>query len=399
MRLSATLFGAVMSATVPAFGWDGVVQWGEGHSAYTPPGLTAIKQVVGGLALQANGTLIAWNQPDSTSPVPSDLGPVEYLGKGGSSNSLHCAIRANGSVRCCFRAFPSDPDAWTPAGLGPCRKVAVGGAHFMAVRVDETVSCWGWDFYGQCVVPSDLGPCREIAAGGQHSLALTTSGSVRAWGSNFYGERSIPRDLGPCVGIGAGYWHSLAIQLDGTVRCWGRNEAAQCDVPTDLGPCTQVAGGWYHSIALRTDGTVRSWGLAYSTGLPADLGPCLQISATQTGGIALRRPVQDVDGDLIEDSEDNCPVIGNPTQADCDGDGVGDACVDAPDANTNGIPDTCECIADLFPNGTVNGADLGILISEWGLATASAVSDINRDGIVDGADLGLLLVSWGPCRN
>jgi hypothetical protein len=53
--------------------------------------------------------------------------------------------------------------------------------------------------------------------------------------------------------------------------------------------------------------------------------------------------------------------------------------------------------ADLFPTGTVNGADLGILLSEWGAVNPSTVSDITRDGLVDGADLGLLLSSWGPC--
>ena len=37
-------------------------------------------------------------------------------------------------------------------------------------------------------------------------------------------------------------------------------------------------------------------------------------------------PNPDADGDGIEDSQDNCPLIQNPDQADCDGDGVGDIC-------------------------------------------------------------------------
>jgi hypothetical protein len=45
----------------------------------------------------------------------------------------------------------------------------------------------------------------------------------------------------------------------------------------------------------------------------------------------------------------------------------------------------------------VNGADLGILLSQWGAATATTVSDLNRDGQVNGADLGYLLASWGVC--
>jgi hypothetical protein len=57
-----------------------------------------------------------------------------------------------------------------------------------------------------------------------------------------------------------------------------------------------------------------------------------------------------------------------------------------------------ECPGDLFVDGQVNGADLGVLLSQWGPASQSIVSDINGDGVVNGADLGLLLSNWGTCR-
>jgi hypothetical protein len=113
-------------------------------------------------------------------------------------------------------------------------------------------------------------------------------------------------------------------------------------------------------------------------------------------------PPLDSDGDGLLDQVDNCPSIANPNQDDCDNDGIGDACVIAsgdPDMNQNAIPDSCECIADLFLDGQVNGADLGALLSQWGPASASTVSDLNRDGNVDGADLGYLLANWGACTN
>ncbi len=48
--------------------------------------------------------------------------------------------------------------------------------------------------------------------------------------------------------------------------------------------------------------------------------------------------------------------------------------------------------ADLNGDGVVDGADLGILLNNWG---GDGVGDLNGDGVVDGADLGILLINWG----
>jgi formylglycine-generating enzyme required for sulfatase activity len=58
------------------------------------------------------------------------------------------------------------------------------------------------------------------------------------------------------------------------------------------------------------------------------------------------------------------------------------------------------CQGDIVPNGAVNGADLGVLLSYWGPRTSdpfSVASDIDGNGDVNGADLGLLLSGWGNC--
>lgn len=91
--------------------------------------------------------------------------------------------------------------------------------------------------------------------------------------------------------------------------------------------------------------------------------------------------------------------------ADCNSDGVVDYGQilqgQLADQNTDGVPDICQqptCVdADLFRDFNVNGADLGILLSQWGAANPLTVSDINSDGVVNGADLGLLLSFWGTC--
>jgi len=57
-------------------------------------------------------------------------------------------------------------------------------------------------------------------------------------------------------------------------------------------------------------------------------------------------------------------------------------------------PTAGSCLADLNGDGSVTGADLGILLGDWGQSTAS---DIDGNGVVDGADLGRLLGAWGNC--
>jgi hypothetical protein len=91
--------------------------------------------------------------------------------------------------------------------------------------------------------------------------------------------------------------------------------------------------------------------------------------------------------------------------ADCNNDGIVDKgqilLGQLPDSNNNGIPDPCEVPtcrdADIFRDFNVNGADLGILLSQWGPNTPLTRSDLNHDGVVDGLDLGIFLSFWGPC--
>ena len=91
--------------------------------------------------------------------------------------------------------------------------------------------------------------------------------------------------------------------------------------------------------------------------------------------------------------------------ADCNADGIVDygQILDGTltDVNADGIPDVCQapCVsADLNNDRSVDGADLGVLLSAWGPAGPEPTrADINGNGIVDGADLGVLLANWGAC--
>jgi hypothetical protein len=62
-----------------------------------------------------------------------------------------------------------------------------------------------------------------------------------------------------------------------------------------------------------------------------------------------------------------------------------------------GAATLCECFADVTGDGLVNGGDLGVLLSAWGIALPSGAGDVNHDGMVDATDLSMVLGSWGSC--
>ena len=74
--------------------------------------------------------------------------------------------------------------------------------------------------------------------------------------------------------------------------------------------------------------------------------------------------------------------VGSPVDGD---EGQGSLFVDCEPIGGNPCPE------DLNDDGTINGADLGLLLAAWGTDGA----DINDDGNTNGADLGLLLSAWG----
>jgi hypothetical protein len=271
--------------------------------------------------------------------------------------------------------------------------------------------------------------------------ALASNGAVAVARCRFFGN--------------SGGYYGGAILLDGgggavlNSQCMG-NIAGSGGGIAAYGSFT-IAGCWI-SANQATSGYWADGGggiyLRNATGNIVDTATCANVDPSGTqirlyqSVVTMTRVCQlescavcDSDGDQVPNLSDNCPDTINPDQADCDGNGIGDACqsgfsdcnadgipdycssgdcnsdgirdacevaAGAPDINHNGIPDYCECIADLYVDGVVNGVDLGALLAYWGPTTSSTASqrtDLNRDGAVDGIDLGYLLSRWGPCTN
>ncbi|MHC4589109.1 MAG: sialidase family protein [Planctomycetota bacterium] len=66
------------------------------------------------------------------------------------------------------------------------------------------------------------------------------------------------------------------------------------------------------------------------------------------------------------------------------------------DFDADGIPDDCQCLADIDGSGEVDVIDFLALLAAWG-PNPGDPADINRSGAVDVLDFLLLLAAWGPC--
>lgn len=107
-----------------------------------------------------------------------------------------------------------------------------------------------------------------------------------------------------------------------------------------------------------------------------------------------------VNGQVVRDivsaaQSDAIPALTAPAGAlvECEvtpGDGV----ADGPPALASVIVSGGLIPGDLDGDGTVTGADLGLMLGAWGPCD-SCGADLDGNGIVNGADLGVLLGSWG----
>ena len=324
-----------------------IIAWGENNSRQceapnsvkvefgpfvywaTPPLGTQYQQVSAGkwhsLAIEQNGTsttegkVIAWGAGTTNDPNPTEYRPDNF----------------------------EFGQSMVPASLpATCKAIAAGAHHSLALTNAGVVVAWGagttntfgTDFneveWGQSIVPPLLPPCKAIAAGAYHSLALTTNGAVVAWGAGIFalpdgttgetlnflwwGQSDVPIELqaaNSCQAIAAGYAHSLALKMDGTVASWGagtryaaeggysRLEYGQAIAPP--GTYTKIAAGHAHNVAISTFAKlVAAWGwndygqcgfaeeefISNYLWFKPCLGPVSKISAGSIHSVAIREP-------------------------------------------------------------------------------------------------------------
>ena len=90
--------------------------------------------------------------------------------------------------------------------------------------------------------------------------------------------------------------------------------------------------------------------------------------------------INDADSDGVADSVDNCPAVYNPSQADSDGDGIGNVC-DSDCPNLDGVD-------------PVGGIDFAIFADDWRQTGPGKPGDLTGNGIVDINDLKTFSMYW-----
>ena len=334
---------------------------------------------LGSVATAQDGcaVIVQWGSPDTGGFEHLPQTPLAQIAL---NYSLGVGLDASGSVHCW-----GSPDI---RGVSPTTaefvKVAAGTDWGLGLRGDGTIAAWGGNGFGQCNVPS--GRFRDIAAGDWHSLGLTLKGQPISWGSSNFGLAQTPQVTLDVVATGN--WHSLGIKPDGLAVAWGWNEYGQTAVPIGI-QFQSVAGGWKHSVGIRSDGTIMGWGsdeYQCISEIPAG-SDFVQIDSNGGRSIALR-----VDGSAVLWGVGDTGMPRVPEAAPQ----RGFSQIAIGGYVAAGL--LCPCPADFVDDGTVNAADLGVLLNFWGTDGSEVHRvDLDGDGIVGGGDLAVFLSAWGPC--
>ena len=220
-----------------------------------PGDLTNVVQIAvdggGGLALKADGTVVAWGADD----VPAGLTNAAAVAL---DSGTAVGLRKDGTVI----SWGMLADTVGDASLSNIVAVSAGYGSRIALRADGTVAVWG-GFASELTVPPTLSNVVQVAAGDVLCLALKGDGTVVGWGDGRFGETNVPAGLGRVVSVATGNGQVLALRADGTVVAWGFNQNGECSVPANLGPAVGVAAGQGLSVALQADGTLVGWGSSF----------------------------------------------------------------------------------------------------------------------------------------
>ena len=229
--------------------------------------------------------------------------------------------------------------AFLDVGVGKTiSKISTGDAHACAILNDNTLKCWGYNWYGMVGIGTmdavtsptavNVGglTLKDIVCGQYHTCAILSDNTLKCWGYNSAGQlgQGHTNHLGDGAGemgtsllainlgtgktakkVSMGYDYTCAILSDDTVKCWGQNNAGQLgygdkvlrgDGPGEMGdalPTVDVGTGRYvvdiecyyaSTCAKLDDGSIKCWGLASNGRLGRGVAPGAYGSSTYNVG-------------------------------------------------------------------------------------------------------------------
>jgi alpha-tubulin suppressor-like RCC1 family protein len=449
---TVTAIGAGSFHTLAVTTGGSVRCWGsnlQGQS--TPPtGLGTVLEVDGGeyhsVARNSSGVVRCWGENyNGQSTVPAGLPTAVAVVAGGNHTVALLATFGTGGVVRCW-GLNSFGQCNVPAGIGGVAEIAAGNYHTVALETSGRVRCWGQNEFGQCDIPPGLGRAYMIAANSNSTIAIdgrdcdgdgaidhyavasrdcNGNGRHDCWDA----DEGVPVEDCNSNGIGDACEKQVDISLARSAFTIGFGSPATLPIVAAVPAVSNV------SIRLQARGDFSSV-LEYLRMRIGDLVDMQVLGGTGDCAVPYSEQFVTLSPDQFNRGigpdgtwrasfvassavdANLCPTgtrldmyvdyVG-ATSADCDANAELDSCQIAagtvPDTNSNGVIDTCEspigsCPGDLDLDGSVAGADLGILLGAWGPTTPeTARADLNADGTVNGADLGALLGAWGPCTD
>ena len=206
-------------------------------------------------AFSAGYESACWVLPDSTvgcwGNIGSPQGTFQFVVVGG--HGFACGVRTNGELACWGDNGHDWGNVFPPEGA--FKSVSLGWAHACAIKMDDTVVCWGSVDLSARGIPSH-GPFRSLGGGSVHShCGIRPDDTLDCWG----GSHALPGAFQSVSVNGTGHGdYYCGVRADGAVACAGHGPNGETTPPE--GKFQSVSAGRHHVCGVRVDGAVACWG-------------------------------------------------------------------------------------------------------------------------------------------